>query len=272
MVTHSNDAGGVAVVTGGARGIGRAIGARLAARGDTVVLADVDEEGASEAAASIEATHNALTVAIGCDVTEEAQVADVVAAAADSGPITTFVNNAGGAAGLTRVWETGRTEWDATVEVCLTGTFLGTKHALKHMLEHDRAGAIVNVSSLNHAAATDGMAHYSAAKAGVSQLTSVAAGEAGRHGIRVNAVAPGSTRTPMTEQGGFLNGAMGEEFRDRTPLGRIGEPMDVAEVVAFLASDAARWVTGVTLPVDGGQHLRGLHSYYDTMMAEFETD
>lgn len=268
--TLAND---VAVVTGGARGIGYAIAEALAARGAVVAVADVDAEAADAAASEIADGSGPPATGVPCDVTDEDAVADAIASvAAKHGPVTAMVNNAGGAAGLTRVWEMSRTDWEATVELCLTGTFLGTKHALAHMIDHDRPGAVVNVSSVNHAAPTDGMGHYSAAKAGVTQLTAVAAAEAGRHGIRVNAVAPGLTRTPTTEQGGLLVGEMGEQFRERTPLGDVGEPAEVADVVAFLCSRRARWVTGATIPVDGGQHLRGLHSYYDTMLETFATE
>jgi glucose 1-dehydrogenase len=128
-------------------------------------------------------------------------------------------------------------------------------------------GAIVNTSSLNAEAATEGLAHYCAAKAAVSQLTKVAALELAPLGVRVNAVAPGITRTPMSE-GGFLGGRMGEEFLAHTPMGRFGEPEDIARAVTLLASEEAGWVTGVTLPVDGGGHLRGLFDYWNTMQEE----
>ena len=138
------------------------------------------------------------------------------------------------------------------------------KTALPSLFDNDGSG-IVNVSSLNYTTATDGLAHYSAAKAGVSQFTEVVAAEVGRYGIRVNAVAPGSTRTPLTEENGLLEGKIGEEFLDRTPLGRTGEPEDVAKVVAFLLPDYGRWITGETICVDGGQYIRGLHSYWDVL-------
>jgi len=262
----SRDTGDVAVVTGGARGIGAAVAAELASHGTAVAVADLDSAAATATADELEAAHDRPAMAVECDVTDEAAVEALVATVADEfGPVETFVNNAGGAAGMARTWEMPANEWDETIALSLRGTFLGTKHAVGHMLDHDVAGAVVNVSSLNREAATDGMAHYCAAKAGVSQLTEVVAAEAGRHGIRVNAVAPGSTRSPTTEESGFLEGEMGREFRGRTPLGRIGEPEDIARAVAFLASEDARWVTGTTLPVDGGQHVRGLHSYFDTM-------
>lgn len=259
--------GDVAVVTGAAQGIGYAIADELAAHGAPVALADLDLQGAEAAAASIEAAHDVEAMAVECDVTDEPQVAALVETVTDAlGPVTGFVNNAGGPEGLAPVWETSVADWRETVTLSLTGTFLGTKHAIGHMLEADVAGTVVNVSSLNHEAPTEGMGHYSAAKAGVSQLTAVAAREAGRHGIRVNAVAPGVVRTPTTEEGRLVSGEMGEAFRERTPLGRIGEPTDVARVVTFLVSEYGNWITGTTVPVDGGLHTNGLHSYYDTYL------
>lgn len=151
-----------------------------------------------------------------------------------------------------------------TVDVCLTGPFLCTKATLGHMIDND-GGGIVNVRSLNYLAAIDGLSHYSAAKAGVSRFTRVVAAEVGRYGVRVNAVAPGSTRTPLTEGKGLLEGEIGEEFLDRTPVGRTGGPEDIANVVAFLLSDYRRWVTGETIRVDGDQHIRGLHSDWDVL-------
>lgn len=261
-----------AIVTGGARGIGRGIAGEFMELGASVVLADIDERGASETAEELSATHEGKAVAIHCDVTDSESVEQMVDQTVDRfGDVGILVNNAG-AAELALTWEMPESEWRQTVDVCLTGPFLCTKAVINHMIEGGHEGAIVNVSSLNYLAATDGLPHYSAAKAGLSQLTKVVASEAGRHDIRVNAVAPGSTRTPLTEGNGLLEGKMGDEFVDRTPLGRIGEPEDIAKVVAFLASDYSQWITGETISVDGGQHIRGLQSYWDTLeeMGMFE--
>jgi len=253
-----------AIVTGGAQGIGRGIAEGLLERGTSVVLADIDEGKAEGTATELDDRFEADAIAIGCDVTDAGSVGSMVDSATNRlGEVGILVNNAG-AAELARTWEMSEAEWRRTVDVCLTGPFLCTKAVLGRMIDGD-GGGIVNVSSLNYVAATDGLPHYSAAKAGVSQFTKVVAAEAGRYGIRVNAVAPGSTRTPLTEGNGLLEGKIGEEFLDRTPLGRIGEPEDVAKVVAFLLSDYGRWVTGETICVDGGQHIRGLHSYWDVL-------
>ncbi|GAA0253657.1 SDR family NAD(P)-dependent oxidoreductase [Haladaptatus pallidirubidus] len=254
-----------AIVTGGAQGIGRSITEELMSFGASVVIADVNEEGANEVAEELTETYDGKALGVECDVTEEESVQSMVDATVEEfGEVGILVNNAG-AAGLARTWEMDAEEWEQTIEVCLNGPFYGSKAVVNHMLENDIEGAIVNTSSLNYKAATDGLPHYSAAKAGVSQFTKVLAAEAGRYGIRVNAVAPGSIRTPLTEGNGLVDGKMGERFVDRTPLGRIGEPEDVAKVVAFLLSDYGYWVTGETICVDGGQHIRGLHSYWDTL-------
>lgn len=261
-----------AIVTGGAQGIGRGIAEALMERGASVTLADIDEEAATETGEELTEAYDGEAVPIECDVTDSESVDEMVERTVDRfGNVGILVNNAG-AAELARTWEMAESEWRRTVDVCLNGPFLCTKAVLGHILDAGHDGSIVNVSSLNYIAATDGLSHYSAAKAGVSQFTKVVAAEAGRYGVRVNAVAPGSTRTPMTEGNGLLEGKMGEEFVDRTPLGRIGEPEDIAKVVAFLASDYAQWVTGETICVDGGQHIRGLHSYWDTLdeMGVFE--
>lgn len=254
-----------AIVTGGARGIGRGIAEKFMGHGASVVLADIDNEAASETAEELKDTYENEAIAVRCDVTDSESVEEMVERTVDQfGDVGILVNNAG-AAELARTWEMPESEWRQTIDVCLTGPFLCTKSFINYLLDEGRDGAIVNVSSLNYLAATDGLPHYSAAKAGLSQFTEVVASEAGRHGIRVNAVAPGSTRTPMTEGNGLLEGKMGEEFINHTPLGRIGEPEDVARVVTFLSSDYAQWVTGETISVDGGQHVRGLQSYWDTL-------
>lgn len=255
-----------AIVTGGAQGIGRGIAEELMNHGASVALADIDEESARETSDELSSEYEGEAIAIRCDVTDSDSVDSMVDRAIEQfGEIGILVNNAG-AADLARTWEMPESEWRQTIDVCLNGPFLCTKRVLNHVLDAGHDGAIVNVSSLNYTAATDGLPHYSAAKAGVSQFTKVVAAEAGRHGIRVNAVAPGSTRTPMTENNGLLEGQIGEEFLDRTVLERrFGEPDDIGNVVAFLCSEYAEWITGETICVDGGQHIRGLHSYWDTL-------
>ncbi|MGH2936818.1 MAG: SDR family NAD(P)-dependent oxidoreductase [Solirubrobacterales bacterium] len=251
--------GDSAIVTGGAQGIGLGIARELIARGASVVLFDLNQDAVDEAAASLE---SGRAIGFGGSVTAAEDWAAAFDRASESfGPVSILANNAGWAS-LALIEDLDESDWDQCMDVCAKGAFLGTKEFARRT---KGAGAIVNTSSLNAEAATDGLAHYCAAKAAVSQLTKVAAAELAPRGIRVNAVAPGITRTPMSE-GGFLDGRMGEEFIAHTPMGRFGEPEDIARAVAFLASDDAGWVTGVTLPVDGGGHIRGLQNYWATML------
>lgn len=259
-----------AMVTGAAQGIGKGIAEELARLGASIAIADVDREGAEATAAELEADHGVDALAIECDVTRADDVERAVAAAADAfGEVGILVNNAG-IGPLSLSWEMDEDEWDDVVDICLKGTFLCSRSVINHMIDAGVEGSIVNVSSINYKIPTDGIAHYAAAKAGISQFTKVVAGEAGRHGIRMNAVAPGSTRTPLPEKHGMLEGRFGREWRERTPLGhRFGEVEDVGKVAAFLASDYAGWVTGETICVDGGQNIRGLHSYWDVYQEQF---
>jgi len=254
--------GDSAIVTGGAQGIGLGISRALIERGASVLLFDLNEDAVNEAAAGLESELGPGKVAgFGGSVTSADDWAAAFDRAAEGfGPVSILANNAGWAS-MALIADLDEADWDQCMEVCAKGTFLGIKEFANRA---DGPGAIVNTSSLNAEAATDGLAHYCAAKAAVSQLTKVAAAELAPSGIRVNAVAPGITRTPMSE-GGFLAGRMGEEFLAHTPMGRFGEPEDIARAVAFLASDDAGWVTGVTLPVDGGGHIRGLQNYWATM-------
>lgn len=250
--------GDSAIVTGGAQGIGLGISRALIERGASVLLFDLNEEAVNEAAATLD---SGKAAAFAGSVTSAADWGAAFDAAAERfGPVSILANNAGWAS-MALIADLDEADWDQCMDVCAKGAFLGTKEFANRV---EGPGAIVNTSSLNAEAATDGLAHYCAAKAAVSQLTKVAAAELAPSGIRVNAVAPGITRTPMSE-GGFLAGRMGEEFIAHTPMGRFGEPEDVARAVAFLASDDAGWVTGVTLPVDGGGHIRGLQNYWATM-------
>jgi glucose 1-dehydrogenase len=252
-----------ALVTGGAQGIGLGIAKRLHAHGAGVVLFDRNADAVAVAAASI--GDRALGVAGSVTSAEDIENALDVATKA-FGTTAILVNNAG-VGFMTPILDTPEDDWQAVFDVCAKGTFLCTKAFGRRAVAAELPAAIVNISSLNAFAASDGIAHYASAKAAVSQFTKVAAAEFAPFGIRVNAVAPGLTRTPMAE-GGFLSGRMFEEFLAHTPMGRAGEPDDIAKVVTFLCSDYAGWVTGVTLSVDGGTHIRGLHNYWAVAQEE----
>jgi 3-oxoacyl-[acyl-carrier protein] reductase len=172
------------------------------------------------------------------------------------------VNNAG-IADMALVKDMPEEQWDAMIGTLLKGAFLCTQAFARQAIPNGTGRSVVNISSLNAVAVTDGMAHYCAAKAGVKVLGEVCAAEFGRYGIRVNSVGPGTTATPMSV--GARMGRMGQEFLDRTLVhpARHQEPSDIADVVLFLMSPAAQRITGHFIPVDGGQHVRGLHSYWD---------
>lgn len=255
-----------AIVTGGAQGIGLGIADAMMANGANVVLADINERGAVDAADRLDDQHETAAVAVGCDVRVAEEVTAMTEAAVDRfGTVECLVNNAG-ETGFGRTWELTEADYDLTLDTCLRGTFLCTRALLTHMLETDVEGSIVNISSLNGTLATDGLSLYSAAKAAIEQFTEATASEVGHAGIRVNAIAPGIVRTPDTEENGLVAGEMRDAFLERTPLGGIADPEDVATVAVFLASGAAGWITGETIHVDGGQHVRGIHSYWDTLV------
>lgn len=258
--------GDSAIVTGGMRGIGLGITRTLIERGASVVIFDLDGDGVQEAVSGLEDEFGDGKVAgFAGSVTS----ADDWGAAFDLaeerfGTVRLLANNAGWAS-MALLVDLEESDWEQCFDVCAKGTFLGTREFARRLDEGP--AAVVNTSSINAWAATDGIAHYCAAKAAVSQFTKVAAAELAPRDIRVNAVAPGITRTPMSE-GGFLGGRMGEEFLAHTPMGRFGEPVDIARAVAFLCSEDSGWVTGVTLSVDGGGHIRGLQNYWATMQEE----
>ena len=243
--------GRCALVTGGASGIGAELCRLLAEEGAAVTVLDRDGEGAAAIAAEVDGR------SVACDVRDGEAVARAVREAADAmGGLTDLVNNAGvgTAKGLL---DYSDKEWDLLVGVNLTGTFHGIRAAAPIMLEAG-SGSIVNNASLTGLRPTRGEAPYSAAKAGVLNLTAAAAVELAPT-IRVNAVAPGMIHTPLTDIV-----VTNEEWRTAaesgTPLGRVGEAREVAEVIAFLASDAASYVTGQTIVVDGGSVLPSLQS------------
>lgn len=242
-------AGATAIVTGGGAGIGAVIARRFAQEGAAVAVADVDGARAQEVAAAL-AADGLRAVAVVADVGDEASVEAMVELTEQQlGPVGVLVNNAMVCHGdelMTMSLET----WEADLRVSLTGTFLCTRQVLPGMVEQGR-GAIVNLSSVNGLAAFGNEA-YSAAKAGIVNLTQSTAVRYGRHGVRANAIVPGSIRTPAWQQRVEREPEIFERMRKWYPLDRVGEPEDVANAALFLASEEAAWITGTTLRVDGG--------------------
>ena len=238
-----------AVVTGGGSGIGRATARRMVEEGASVTVLDVDPERVHEAAKEIGA---AAQVA---DVTDvESFTAAVDAAAGAMGGLTTFFNNAGiGGMSPLEGWDPA--EWERIVGVNLTGVYLGFRAAVPHIREAG-GGAIVSTSSISGTRPAAGEAPYAAAKAGVAAITATAALEYGPQ-IRVNAVAPGMIVTKMTEPWFEFFPKEEDRFLRTTPMARLGAPEDIADVVVFLCSDLARFVTGQNIVVDGGLTLHG---------------
>jgi 3-oxoacyl-[acyl-carrier protein] reductase len=240
-----NLANRVAIVTGGGRGIGRAIALRLAEAGADVVVNDVEPV---EAVIKEIKAMGRQALPVLADVSSAAEVEKMVAEAiAAYGRIDILVNNAGIARDqlLLRMTEE---EWDSVLAVDLKSVFLCTRAVLKYMVK-ERRGRIISISSITGVVGNPGQANYAAAKAGIIGFTRTVAKEVASRGITVNAIAPGFIDTEMTKH---LKVEWREELKQRIPLGRFGSPQDVAEAVAFLASDAAGYITGQVLGVDGG--------------------
>ena len=245
--------GKVAIVTGGAAGIGRAIAERMVDEGGRVVVGDIHEDGLRSVADAL----GEAGAVVRCDVTVEEGPEALAALAVDRfGRLDIAVANAGGGVASPIVDHT-LADWQRVLDVTLTGTFLTVQAAARVMAD---AGSIVAIASINAVQPARRMAAYCAAKAGVVALVDVAALEFGPRGIRVNAVAPGLVRTPSTESLWTIPG-MVEAYGENTALGRHGMPEDIAAAVVFLASDDAAFITGTTLLVDGGAHHLG---YPDT--------
>ena len=239
----------VVVVTGGGSGIGRAICLRFAREGAAVVAADWEEDRARETAALVEAAGGAA-LAVCADVSQEADVAALAdAGRARFGPVDILVNNAAISDG-DDVRTIGVDQWDRNLAIVLKSVFLCTKAVLPGMIEQ-RRGSVVNIASVNGQAALGGEP-YSAAKAGVINLTKNLAIKYGQYGVRANAIAPGTVQTPIWQARVAQVPDIFERLAAWYPLGRVGQPEDIANAALFLASDEASWITGTVLNVDGG--------------------
>lgn len=240
--------GKVAVVTGGAQGIGFAMASRFVDEGARVVIGDIDVPSAQAAAATLGSN---LAVAFACDVTDAGDMASLVERAVSTfGALDVMVNNAG----ITRdatLHKMTEEDFDLVIAVHLKGCWNGTRAAAEVMRQQG-SGSIVNVSSISGKVGFFGQTNYSAAKAGIIGLTKAAAKEVAKVGVRINAIQPGFIRTAMTE-------AMPLEIREKklaeVPMQRAGSPEEVAAVALFLASDMASYVTGTVIEVTGGRYM-----------------
>jgi len=244
--------GQTAVVTGGAQGLGLAIAERFIAEGARVVLGDLDLAATEAAAKQLGGdSKNEAALAVRCDVTSGDEVDALVAAAVERfGGLDIMVNNAG----ITRdatMRKMTEEQFDQVIAVHLKGTWNGIRKAAAIMREN-KSGAIVNMSSLSGKVGLVGQTNYSAAKAGIVGMTKAAAKELAHLGVRVNAIAPGLIRSAMTE-------AMPQHIWDQkvaeVPMGRAGEPDEVAKVALFLASDLSSYMTGTLIEVTGGRFM-----------------
>jgi 3-oxoacyl-[acyl-carrier protein] reductase len=242
--------GKVALVTGAAQGIGRAIALLLAQNGADIVASDINLEKAEETAREIEGTgQRAMTIRV--DVANSEEVERMVQTILERfGHIDILVNNAGIARDrlILRMTEE---DWDAVLGVNLKGTFNCTKAVVRHMSKQ-RSGKIVSIASVVGEMGNAGQANYSASKAGVIGFTKTIAREFAQRGINVNAIAPGYIETPMTDT---LPEKAKEELRRLIPMDRLGRPEDVAEAVLFLVSEASSYITGQVLNVNGGIYM-----------------
>jgi NAD(P)-dependent dehydrogenase (short-subunit alcohol dehydrogenase family) len=253
----SGPAGRAAVVTGAAQGIGRAAARRLAGGGDRVAILDRDLHGAQRTAAEL-AADGLDAASFGCDVSDSAQVTAAFAEVkAQFGQIDVLVNNAGVNAAFDLL-AMSEDDWDRFFAIDLKSAWLCAREAVPDMRERGD-GAIVNVASIHASMTRAGMFPYAAAKSGVVGLTRTMAIELGGQGIRVNAVCPGyiATEPVIAKLRAEPDPALAEQrVRANHPLGRIGEPDEVASAIAFLASEQASFITGATLAVDGGLSAR----------------
>ena len=248
--------GKVALITGGRGALAEAIATGLADLGCNIALASRHEQDCAEVAAGIAARFDRRAIGLRCDISREEEVEAAVAATVERlGKLDILVNNAGASWwGLPE--EIPQSGWRKVVDVNLTGTFLACRHAARHMIVRGAGGAMVNIASvgafLSYTPDAGQVVPYTTTKAAMVHLTSDLAAQWARHGIRVNAVAPGSVETGMTET---LDGDIQQKLLDGILLHRFGRPSEIVATVALLASGAGSFITGQTFIVDGGQSI-----------------
>ncbi len=253
--------GKVAIVTGGASGIGKRTAEVFVEEGARVIIADLNGDGV---AAMVGQLGGDYADGVQLDIREEDAVSRMVDQAFRRfGRLDIAFNNAG-TGGFSPVHQYPVEEWDRIVGVCLTGTFLCIKHEAMRLIGQGQGGSIINVASINAIQPAEGFAAYCSAKGGVAMLTKVAALELGRHRIRVNSIGPGLIHTPLSQ---LLTSVPGleDEFVHEAPVGRVGEPEDIARLAVYLASDESSLMTGQALFIDGGMSLKKypeLFSYF----------
>jgi 3-oxoacyl-[acyl-carrier protein] reductase len=251
--------GRVAIVTGGGTGIGAATARLFARRGADVVIASRSAEELERTAAAIRDATGRRCLAVATDVKDEDQVARMVARAVDElGRIDVLVNNAGGTR-MGPLSGLGTKAWDATFGLNVRAAYFCTREAGRHLVAQ-RSGAIVNVSSAAGISGVKGGAHYSAAKSALQMFTRVTAAEWGPHGVRVNCVAVGLVSSERAVDAWRVAGLDTVAATASTPLRRPGTPDEVAHAIHFFASDAASYISGQTLAVDGGPQMGGIET------------
>jgi NAD(P)-dependent dehydrogenase (short-subunit alcohol dehydrogenase family) len=248
----ANVQGKAVLVVGGSRGIGRAIAERFAELGAEVGLTARNADRASEVAASVAEAHGQPVSGYALDVTDRAQIREVVQGFEPrSGVPDVLIYNAGISPVYASAEKVGEEDWDAIIATNLTGAFLAAQTFARRLITEGRPGSIVLVGSINSIVGDPRLVAYTASKAGLAGMGKTLALDWARYGIRVNTVAPGYVATDLTS-GLQQNEGLRRAITDRTPLNRMAEPAEIADLVVFLASDSSSFITGAVYPLDGG--------------------